>query len=71
MFIVPGGQKGLGLVCAFGLIGSILTILFGFVPPDNVNVGSPLRYTLMIALGNLLLIAPVFATFLYKSRHHA
>jgi len=71
MFIVPGGHKGLGIVCLLGLIGSTLTILFGFVPPDNVNVGSPIRYSLMIALGNLLLIAPVFAAFAYKKRRGA
>lgn len=71
MFIVPGGQKGLGFICALGLIGSILTILFGFIPPGNVNVGSGLRYTLMIAFGNLLLIAPVFASFAYKKRRHS
>lgn len=68
MLIVPGGHKALGVVCALGLIGSSLTILFGFVPPDNVNVGSSLRYTLMIALGNLFLISPVFACFWYKSK---
>jgi amino acid transporter len=59
-FRIPGGRWGLGLVSLFGLFGAGMTILFGFIPPDNVNIGSPLRYTLMIAIGNFLLIMPIF-----------
>lgn len=59
-FRVPGGKWGLGVVSLFGLFGCGMTILFGFIPPDNVNIGSPLRYTIMIAVGNLLLIMPIF-----------
>ncbi len=59
-FKIPGGRLGLGLVSLFGLIGATLTIVFGFIPPAHINVGSSLRYTSMIALGNLLLISPSF-----------
>jgi len=65
-FRVPGGKWGLSLVSLFGLIGCTLTIIFGFVPPTNINIGSPLRYTLMIALGNLLFIMPAFFLIAYK-----
>lgn len=65
-FKIPGGKVGLGLVSLLGLIGAGLTILFGFIPPDNVQVGSALRYTLMIAAGNLLLILPIFFFIWYK-----
>jgi amino acid transporter len=67
-FKVPGGHFGLGLVSLFGLFGSILTIIIGFVPPDNVDIGSPLRYTIMIALGNLILIAPIFFFAKYRRK---
>ncbi len=67
-FKIPGGKLGLGLISALGLIGSILTIIFGFVPPDNVNIGSALQYTLMIAIGNLVLILPIFFLIAYKNR---
>lgn len=67
-FKIPGGKIGLGLVSFLGLIGSILTIIFGFVPPDNVNIGSSFRYTLMIAIGNLALILPIFLLIAYKKR---
>ena len=65
-FKIPGGRLGLGFISFLGLIGSGLTVLFGFIPPDNVNIGSPLRYTLMIAFGNLILIAPAFFLMAYK-----
>jgi amino acid transporter len=65
-FKIPGGRLGLGLICCLGLIGSGLTILFGFIPPDNVNIGSALRYTLMITFGNLALILPIFFFIAYR-----
>lgn len=70
-FTIPGGRLGLGLISLLGLTGAVLTIIFGFIPPDNVNIGSALRYTLMIAVGNLMLIVPVFLFITYKKRHNA
>lgn len=61
-FRVPG----IKWVSLMGLFGAGLTILFGFVPPENVAVGSAARYTTMIALGNLLLILPAFLLIAYK-----
>lgn len=65
-FKIPGGKVGLGFVSLLGLIGATLTILFGFIPPDNVKVGSAFRYTSMIAAGNLFLILPIFFFIGYK-----
>jgi amino acid transporter len=65
-FKIPGGKPGLISICLLGLIGSFLTILFGFVPPDHVDVGSSIRYTAMIGAGNLLLITPAFFCMAYK-----
>lgn len=67
-FKIPGGRLGLGFVCVLGLIGASLTILFGFIPPSNINVGSALRYISMISIGNLALICPIFFFFAYKKR---
>lgn len=67
-FKVPGGRFGLGLVSLFGLFGAGMTVLFGFIPPNNVNIGSPIRYTLMIAIGNLALIMPIFFFIAHKKR---
>jgi amino acid transporter len=66
IFKVPGGKLGHATTVAFGLIGAALTLFFGFVPPPNVDTGSPLRYILMIALGNILLILPILGLIIYK-----
>ncbi len=65
-FRIPMGYFGLTLCCAFGLIGSILTIIFGFVPPANVDVGSPLKFSFMIAIGNILAFLPLL--WFYKQK---
>ena len=70
-FKIPGGRFGLGLICCLGLIGSSLTIIFGFVPPELVNIGSALRYTIMIAVGNAVLILPVLFFIRHKARQQA
>jgi amino acid transporter len=65
-FQVPGGRWGLGAISVLGLFGCAMTILFGFIPPENVDIGSPLRYTIMIAAGNFLLVLPVFFLMSYR-----
>ena len=67
-FSIPGGSFGLYTTCVFGVLGTFLTFFLGFVPPPNIDVGPPLRYTLMILAGNILFISPLFLTFLYKKR---
>lgn len=57
---IPGGYLGLWGVVFLGVIGTFLTFFFGFVPPPNVDVGSSLRYVLLIAGGNILFVLPVW-----------
>lgn len=67
-FIIPGGKIGLWITCLFGLFGSLLTFCLGFVPPSNVDIGSPYQYTCMIGGGMVVFIAPLLLTFYYKQR---
>lgn len=69
-FKVPLGYPGLLFVCLLGLIGAFLTILFGFVPPENIDVGSAGRYATIIGCGILLLTSPAFFLISYKKRRH-
>lgn len=48
------------LICSMGLFGCLLTLVVGFLPPQDIDVGGGLRYALLIGLGNLLLTAPAF-----------
>ena len=67
-FQIPLGYFGLGVCCVFGLIGSILTLVFGFLPPSNVDIGSPLRYTFMITLGIILSFVPLIWFYAQKKK---
>ena len=67
-FKIPGKQYGMWLTCMLGLFGCIATITVSFFPPTNVDVGSSLRYILMIGVGNIVSIVPVLLFFLYKQR---
>lgn len=70
-FKIPGGKFGIWLTCLLGLFGCITTIVVGFFLPDNINIGSKGKYALMIGLGNLLMIAPVFLFYLYRRNKKA
>jgi amino acid transporter len=67
-FKIPGKQYGMWITCLLGFFGCLSTITVSFFPPDAVNVGSHLRYILMICGGNFLAISPVLLFYLYKSR---
>lgn len=47
-------------ICCLGFFGCALTIVVGFLPPQDIDVGGGLRYGSFIALGNLLLTAPAY-----------
>lgn len=64
-FKIPGGKIGLGIVCFLGLTSSILTILIGFYPPQDMNVGSSLGYSLAMVIGFVGFSMPAYG--LYRS----
>lgn len=65
-FTIPGGYLGLWIICIFGLFGCVLTIFVSFFPPPDINVGKLDRYALLIGLGNLILVAPVFLFYFHR-----
>ena len=64
---IPRGFRRMS--CLFGLFGSFLTIFVGFFLPDDIEMGA-LRYALYIAIGNVVLIIPVFFLIRYKKLRH-
>lgn len=66
-FTIPGKKIGTTVVCLFGLMGCLTTILVGFIPPSNINVGSNLRYEITFCSGMLLMILPVLCCYWYKA----
>lgn len=67
-FKIPGGSVGIWITCLFGLLGCLATIAVTFLPPDNIDIGNPFRYFIMICIGNLLTISPLFLFYLYEKR---
>ncbi len=65
-YIIPMGKFGLFFTCSLGLIGCFITLIVGYFPPDNIQITSTLRYSLMILIGNVIMIAPVFLFMAYK-----
>jgi amino acid transporter len=68
-FAIPGGNPGLWFVCGLGIIGCLITLTVGFIPPSGINVGSILRYEMIFATGIVAMILPVLFFFYYKSKY--
>lgn len=68
IFQIPGGWVGTAIVSGLGIIGSIVTFIIGFVPPDSIKVGSVFRYDLLIVIG--LAIATFFPCLSYLFTKH-
>lgn len=66
VFKIPGGSLGIWSTTLLGLFGCIITIIIGFFQPDAIQIDSRASYALFIALGNLVMLAPIPLFFLYK-----
>ncbi len=66
-FKIPGGTFGTILVCTIGLFGCLITLLVGFLPPGNINVGGQQHYFITFSSGMILLIMPVLFFYVYKA----
>lgn len=63
-FMVPGKQWGMLLVCMMGLLGSLLTIIVGFIPPENIPVGGAWHYEWVFVSGLFLMLLPLLFFYL-------
>jgi len=68
-FKIPGKNIGMWTTSLLGFIGCTLTIIISFFPPDNINIGKSANYLLMIGIGNVLTISPLFLFYRYQSKH--
>lgn len=67
-FIIPGGKMGIWITCILGLIGCMITLIVGFIPPGGINVGTLLHYEIIFCAGIGISLAPVFIFYFYKDR---
>lgn len=68
VFKIPGKHIGMWVTSLLGLFGCGATIIVSFFPPENVDVGGPLRYSLMIAGANLITLTPLLLFYRYKAK---
>jgi putative glutamate/gamma-aminobutyrate antiporter len=50
-FKIPGGMGGIWLCGGIGFAGVLFSFIVSFFPPDQLPVGSPLMYTLLVIFG--------------------
>ena len=67
LFKIPGGMLGTSITCLLGLIGCVITLIVGFIPPSNIDVGSNLHYFTIFSSGVVAMILPVFGFYAYKA----
>lgn len=53
-FRVPFGNFGKWFTVILGIAGALLAMVLSFVPPSQINTGSPVIYVLIILLGSLV-----------------
>lgn len=64
---IPGKKIGLWTTCFLGISGCGLTIVVSFFPPPHLTI-SLFRYSMLVCLGNILMIAPIFLFYFYRGR---
>ncbi len=63
---IPFGMRTVS--CFAGLAGCIITIIVGFQPSPDVVIQNKLQYAMIIGLGFVILVAPVFLLWSYQKR---
>ncbi len=56
-FKVPGGNFGKWVVCGVGMLGALAALLLSFLPPSQINTGSPVIYIGILIVGVAVFVA--------------
>ncbi|MEM1244681.1 MAG: amino acid permease, partial [Pseudomonadota bacterium] len=57
-YAIPGGILGMIIVAGIGIIGAILTVVVGFIPPSNIRIGSTFNYESLLIFGLIIMSLP-------------
>ncbi len=66
--IRPFKVRGMWLVAGAGVFGSLLTVVIGFIPPSNINIGSTFHYEALLISGLILMTLPPFIIYHTRKR---
>ena len=64
---IPGGKLGVWLVAGSGLLSSVMAIVLGFLPPEQLHQLSITTYELVLIMGLLICIVPV--AWVHRNKH--
>lgn len=67
-FRIPFGNFGMWCCGVAGIIASVVTIIIGFMPPSDINVGGALHYDFLIAMGLVIMSCPPFIIGFFKRK---
>ena len=67
-FQIPGGKVGFYLVCGLGILGCIVPLIVGFIPPDTIDVGGNAYYHIIFTSGLILMNLPILGCFWHKHK---
>lgn len=65
-FRVPCGKFGEWFVALLGIAGAVLAMVLSFVPPSQINTGSPVVYILILFAGSAIFL--IFPFLVYAKR---
>jgi amino acid transporter len=65
-FKLPGKKAGSIFVSMAGIIGCVIALVVGFIPPSNIEVGGYWHYEMMFILGMVLMLSPALILYGYK-----
>lgn len=63
---VPGGNLGMLIIAGTGMIAVIFAFLISFVPPEQLEVGTPILYSSLVLFGLVLFCGSAFIINSYK-----
>ena len=69
-FTIPGGRFGYYLTCLLGLVGCVITLVVGFIPPESsMDIGGANHFRLIFSAGIFIMLLPAFLLYLRKTKH--
>lgn len=65
---IPGGNFGMWLVCGLGIVGCVFALLIGYIPPKQIQIGSPVFYTSFLIGGTVTGCVIPFIFYYFKKK---
>lgn len=65
-FKVPGGFLGMCIIGGVGLLSSTVAFFFGFIPPNQIEVGSNTMFIMLLVIGNVIGVGIPFLIYSFK-----